>query len=625
MKPLKRGFEASKETVSVWFNGKEYEVANLLKGGILKQTSVLVAVEDEWKEANVINLGANDSDLQDFKTFVESHNLTLMDLGIEISAKQEAAQKDYNLKHDDFMQLEKEFPSYSYIKIAGLDKHLKNTGQKSGMYSMRQTLRYITDKNWTISEYIENEAQQAQEIINNSKPKIIDMTKKQDLAERFNQRIELLQSLGFSWNDQFQNYVRMYGTPEAPASFFVSQNSVDNDAEETWSATLDRIYTALGIERPKPIEEYAPEPEVEAVEAEIIQPEPAEGKESGTPSKKPVSLQTIGALTPDRISELIGLKEKQELIAKENPVIEITDKKTYDQAKKNAAALLKASTAIDGSTGIDAHATKYLNQFKKMLKSALDPLAKITRTPYDKQKVIIGAWESKEELRIAAENRAKLEKIQARTNLLFQTGFVLNGVNYVLGTIYVLPSNIESMEDSEFDKIIESGKTAKIEIDKAASAESDKDREIRELKERLAALTGDSPADVTAHVVGGEKVSPAPERKPTEITSESAAATGTGTAVKPTPTTTVTDSSGATMKYPYGTTYVMPAPENEILSKLDAENMTVLENPNYIKCREFYKRGMAETALAIRTIFASASTTKAQDIKDLLTIIENQK
>lgn len=620
MKPLKKGYSASKETVLVWFNGKEYEVANILKSGILKQTAVLVAVEDEWKESNVINLGADNSNLQDFKAFVELHNLTLMDLGIEISAKQEAVQKDYNLKHDDFLELEKQFPSFSYVKISKLHDYLKSTGEKAGMYSIRVILKYCVEKQYTVEDYIQNTESQAQEIINNSKPKIINMTKKSELPAETT-RVSLLESLGFSWNDQFQNYVKMYETAETPASFFVSQNSIDNDTEEVWSATLDRIYTALGLEIPTDAEE-ATESEPETVQAEIIHPEQPEPS-AGTPSKKPVSLSTIGALTPDRISELIGLKEKQELIVKENPVIEITDKKTYEQAKKNAAALLKASTAIDGSTGIDANATKYLNQFKKMLKSALDPLAKITRAPYDKQKVIIGAWESKEELRIAAENREKLEKIKSRTDLLFSTGFVLNGVNYVLGTIYVLPSNIETLTDADFSKLIEDGKTAKIAIDKAANTESDKDREIRELKEKLAALTGDSPADVTAHVVGGEKASPAPESKPLEA--QPAPSTATDTTHKPTQTATVQSSSSAPMKYPYGTAYVIPAPENEILSKLDSENMTVLENPNYIKCREFYKRGMAETALAIREIFASASITKAQDIKDLLTIIENQK
>jgi len=39
-------------------------------------------------------------------------------------------------------------------------------------------------------------------------------------------------------------------------------------------------------------------------------------------------------------------------------VIQIKDKKTYEFAKKTAATLLKASTAIDGSSGIEATAKK---------------------------------------------------------------------------------------------------------------------------------------------------------------------------------------------------------------------------------------------------------------------------
>ena len=107
MKPLKKPFEASDNNVHISIEGKTYRCANLLKSGITNQSKILIGVDDVWHEINVLNLGADNSNLNDFKQHISLHNYTLADFGIIIIDKK---QIDYNLKHDDFMELQDKFP-----------------------------------------------------------------------------------------------------------------------------------------------------------------------------------------------------------------------------------------------------------------------------------------------------------------------------------------------------------------------------------------------------------------------------------------------------------------------------------------------------------------------------------
>lgn len=314
-------------------------------------------------------------------------------------------------------------------------------------------------------------------------------------------------------------------------------------------------------------------------------------------AKKPISLQVFETLTPERISELQGLNENQLVIVKNNPVIQITDKSSYELAKKTAATLLKASTAIDGSTGIEATATKYLNTFKNMLKNALQPIAKLTRDPYDEQKTIISAWENAELLKQQAIEREKLQRIKKRTDELFAVPFTFNGSIYSIGTVYCTPSQVETATDEDFLIVVNNGKVIKQALDAEALVQSAKDQRIAELEAKLAKL------EMLENMSNTE---PEPERpqfpadrneKQTEMPPNNQVVNNP---VK-TDIATATTSANNTLSKP-AATYVLPAPENELLNRLDMKNIQHIENPNYLKCRGYYVQALKDTAGEIEFI-----------------------
>jgi len=114
-----KSFSVSNEIIEVDFQGTKCQCANLLKSGITNKTIVLVDYGDKWHEINVLDLGGDDSNLQAFKNFIETMKLGLADLGI-IS---EVVKTDYELKHQDFMELSEKFPPYDYIQIAVLHEY----------------------------------------------------------------------------------------------------------------------------------------------------------------------------------------------------------------------------------------------------------------------------------------------------------------------------------------------------------------------------------------------------------------------------------------------------------------------------------------------------------------------
>lgn len=356
---------------------------------------------------------------------------------------------------------------------------------------------------------------------------------------------------------------------------------------------------------------------------------PTNPMHTAEPPKKPVSIETIGSLTPDRIAELQGLEQKQLKIVEENPFVKIVDKETLKLAKQRKAILLTASTDAEK---IETNATKYLNAFKKMLKEAILPKAKITRDAHELQANEITAYENAEEIRIQAENAAKLKKIQDRTDELFAIPMVFNGSIYTIGTLYVLPSKIETLTDEEFASIVEQGKSIKQAID---SADKSKDDEIAELKRKLALLENMSNTD--------EVVQEAPHEfkdseTATEINEPVIHVPGTESIVEfqETPlekksfyqNTPV--SPPTPMRFKPSPEYVMPQPNNVILNKFDLNHVDVIQKTPipeaFIKCRAYFIEGARQTALQIEDILNDTDVTvkKSVRIAELCEILKNQ-
>lgn len=115
-------------------------------------------------------------------------------------------------------------------------------------------------------------------------------------------------------------------------------------------------------------------------------------------------LVEVSKLDPLKLKEFEGLKEKQEIVVKENPFVTITDNKTYEEAKKARTTLLTASTAVEKQEGT---VTKFLNQFKKKVAEKYGELSKITRDAYEKQQEEVKRYE-----KILEEERERKSKIE---------------------------------------------------------------------------------------------------------------------------------------------------------------------------------------------------------------------
>jgi hypothetical protein len=623
-----RSFSVSNEAVKVDFKGTICECANLLKSGIMNQTIILVGYAGKWHEINALDLGADNSDLQSFKQFVEIMKLSLVDLGV-IS---EEIKTDYSLTHQDYMDLEKQFPKHAYFKIALLDVYEKTQGGYSGKFTLIMTLRAIDQQNLSIEGWIMAAKERKSEFLKSLNTTLSQELKEEEemkektLREQFTEagKTETIAELKITEGNQLGIPVEKIALPitiiedyidtrmsqltnlglkfDVPSGsfdglgFFVTQNSISDDSEEDWNTLINKITQEKSKNKVTP-----------AVIAELI---PASEKTpiSSIPVKKPVSVQVFENFTPERISELVGLKEKQLEIVKANPVVKITDKTTYEKANKTATTLLKASTAIDGKDGVDALGIRCINAFKKMFSSETGAIAKLTRDPYYEQKKIISSWENAELLREQAEQRSKLAKIKARTDELFAVPFTFNGSVYSIGTVYCLPSQIESASDEDFKIIVENGKTIKQALDAQALIESEKDKELEKLKAQLAALGALNEVSNTE-----------PEHTAPKIETVLPANPAVSNPIVNSPYQQVAASATILPTGP-----VLPPQENVFLNRLDLEHLEHVEKPAYLKCRGYYARALRDVGVMLSDIMSNTDVTikKAPKITELAEILK---
>jgi len=686
MKPLPKSYQASEKTVSVKIEGEYYEVANLKKSGIVNQTTILLAFNDIWHQVNVLNLGADDSNLENFKTHVELHQYKLKDFGIINKEKEQTVK--YEPKHEDFMKLEAEFPAFSYIKIAKLYDYCIKNSDHYGEIVFKQDLKRLTQRNQTIDQYIDWLQSQKKENINNSKPKFLTMKTLEELKQRTEQREFQLYKLGVLAQEPGNDYTGF--------GFTITQVSVETDSDQDWSELLERInkaknpveltenqqieavmevettdtnqyihdriaeITEMGFETSDGVEYVHPiscaqipiasitdmdfpqwfdlmkfvNSQTNEDTAQVHEAKPITEAAAAEPAKKkpPVSLEVIGTLAPDRITELHELAAAQDKVLLENPLIEVKDAETLKKAKASVSILLKASTNIDGTKGIKANKNRFLKQLSTTIDSFLDPLAKKTRDRYDKLKARVDAYENAEAEKVLQAQKDKVAKINARTAELFAVPMVFNGELYTIGTLHILPSQVESTTDEDFASLIKQAQEIKTAIDAEANAV---DPVTLAMAKKLAVIEGktvevvleEMAAEVEAlktqpTAAQEEKATPAPVQTPAPAQTASVASAPARTTFTPSTAPAATPEKTVKVIWEPETVFVNADPKNTILVALDQENAHALAHPGYIKVRAYYKRGTKDMAAQIRAIFASDHPKKSDAIKELLEIIE---
>ncbi|PIF44335.1 hypothetical protein CLU96_1279 [Chryseobacterium sp. 52] len=119
-----------------------------------------------------------------------------------------------------------------------------------------------------------------------------------------------------------------------------------------------------------------------------------------TPTMPEQNLFQIENVNVNSLPELQGMKEKQLQIVKDNPFVEITDNKTYDDAKKSRTTLVTARTEIQNQDKLIASKIK---KFREAVAGVSEELIAITRPYEDKQQAEVKRWEE-------AKEKEKLEK-----------------------------------------------------------------------------------------------------------------------------------------------------------------------------------------------------------------------
>lgn len=98
------------------------------------------------------------------------------------------------------------------------------------------------------------------------------------------------------------------------------------------------------------------------------------------------------------------LKAKQEQLVKENPYVEITDAKSYEEAKKARTNLKTGRTEIQNG---DKKIASFFTKFRKALKGKAEELILITQAAEDKQQEEVTRWEN-----IKKEEKEKKDKAE---------------------------------------------------------------------------------------------------------------------------------------------------------------------------------------------------------------------
>ncbi|WP_395073825.1 hypothetical protein [Flavobacterium sp.] len=115
-------------------------------------------------------------------------------------------------------------------------------------------------------------------------------------------------------------------------------------------------------------------------------------------------LETIEVST---LPEINGWKEKQELIVTENPFIEISDNKSFEEAKKARTALKSARTTLEKQETLLASKIKF---FRTKVGAEIENLILITKPHEGKQQVEIDRYETIKETERIAKEKAEEER-----------------------------------------------------------------------------------------------------------------------------------------------------------------------------------------------------------------------
>lgn len=129
-------------------------------------------------------------------------------------------------------------------------------------------------------------------------------------------------------------------------------------------------------------------------------------------TKQILNLETIEV---NQLPEIKGYEQKQKELVKNHPFIEITDSKTYDEAKKNRTALRGGRTELQN--GEKTIASK-LVVFRKRIAEEVHKLVTITIGAEEKQQAEIDRYEAHKQALKEEEERKEKERVENITKAI---------------------------------------------------------------------------------------------------------------------------------------------------------------------------------------------------------------
>jgi hypothetical protein len=148
-------------------------------------------------------------------------------------------------------------------------------------------------------------------------------------------------------------------------------------------------------------------------------------------------------LDPNQVVELDQWESKLKTLVEENPFIEITDKKSFDEAKKRRTALKSGRTEVQKQDGLIA---TFLNNFRKATKGNSEKLISIVEPHEQKQQDEIDRYQKILDDQKAEQDRIEEERVNGIKSVINETEKQLQSI-----VDHVIFQNIE-VAKKDFDE-----------------------------------------------------------------------------------------------------------------------------------------------------------------------------
>ncbi|WP_374464169.1 hypothetical protein [Chryseobacterium sp.] len=207
------------------------------------------------------------------------------------------------------------------------------------------------------------------------------------------------------------------------------------------------------------------------------------------------NLLQIEQFDAKQLPELQGMKEKQLQIVKENPFVEITDNKSYEEAKKARTTLVTARTEIQNQDKLIASKIK---KFREAVAGVSEELIAITKPHEDKQQSEVKRWEEikeqekQEKIRLEEERKSKIRSFI--NSIIDEALEKINKLSFdMIGSLKVdfeenlYKTDVEQFEEFELDfneKLIQVKNAFSSKIKTLEEAESQRLENIRLQEEK---------------------------------------------------------------------------------------------------------------------------------------------